>query len=69
MVAVTALVLVLCLQASPSSCVEQRPWGDMSPMECVLRGQVYAADWLADHPKWRFARWRCEVDVPRQEGS
>jgi len=62
----TALVLVFCLQASPSSCIEERPVAEMPPLACILQAQTYAANWLADHPKWRLARWRCEHDIPRQ---
>jgi len=31
-----------------------------------VRGQHYASEWLAEHPKWRLSRWRCERNVPRQ---
>jgi hypothetical protein len=62
----TALVLVFCLQSSPNSCVEQRPLEDMAPLVCLVRAQEYAATWLADHPKWRLARWRCEHNIPRE---
>jgi hypothetical protein len=62
----TALVLVFCLQAQPSSCIEQRPIEDITPMACLIRGQEYAANWLNEHPKWRLSRWRCEHNIPRQ---
>jgi len=55
------LVLVFCLMASPDSCQEERPF--LSPMPlaaCLVEGQIYAREWLADHPKWSLARWRCE---------
>jgi hypothetical protein len=63
----TVLVLVFCLQSSPNSCIEQRPIEEMAPMACIIQAQSYAANWLADHPKWRLARWRCERNVPRQQ--
>jgi hypothetical protein len=63
----TALVLVFCLQAAPSSCTEQRPIDDLSPQACLFRGQYYAAEWLAEHPKWMLLRWRCEHNIPRQK--
>jgi len=63
----TALVLVFCLQSQPSSCVEQRPGDALAPSACLFHAQEYAANWLADHPKWMLSRWRCERNVPRQE--
>jgi hypothetical protein len=62
----TALVLVFCLQAAPASCTEQRPVVDLSLQACLVRGQYYASEWLAEHPKWQLSRWRCEQNVPRQ---
>ncbi len=62
----SALVLVFCLQAAPASCVEQRPTENLAPLACVMRAEQYAAGWLAEHPKWRLARWRCEQNIPRQ---
>jgi len=63
----TALVLVFCIQSTPSACTEQRPAEALSLLACLMRGQQYAAEWLAEHPKWMLARWRCEQNVPRQE--
>ena len=63
----TALVLVFCLQSTPSACTEQRPAEALSLLACLMRGQQYAAEWLAEHPKWMLARWRCEQNVPRQQ--
>jgi hypothetical protein len=63
----TALVLVFCLQTAPGSCTEQRPIEDLSPQACLMRGEQYASEWLADHPKWRLSGWRCERSVPRQK--
>jgi hypothetical protein len=63
----TALVLVFCLQATPAACTEQRPIEDLSLPACLMRGQQYAAEWLAEHPKCQLSRWRCEQNVPRQQ--
>lgn len=41
----------------------------MSLTSCLVQGQQYASDWLADHPKWMLSRWRCEQNVPRQRAS
>jgi hypothetical protein len=63
----TALVLVFCLQGAPTSCTEQRPSEDLSLEACLVRGQHYASEWLAEHPKWMLSGWRCEHNVPRQK--
>jgi hypothetical protein len=63
----TALVLVFCLQSTPDTCTEQRPIEEQSLQACLTRGQQYASQWLADHPKWLLSRWRCEQNVPRQQ--
>lgn len=62
------LVLVFCLISSPGSCQEERPeLGPMSAASCLYRGQQYAAEWLADHPKWMLDRWRCEGEGKPKE--
>jgi len=61
------LVLVFCLQSAPFSCTEQRPIEDLSLQACLVRGQHYAAEWLAEHPKWILSRWRCENNIPHQK--
>ena len=63
----TVLVLVFCLQGAPSSCTEQRPLVDLSFEACLVRGQHYASEWLAEHPKWMLSVWRCEHNVPQQK--
>jgi len=30
----------------------------------MLRGQLLAAQWLEDHPKWQLARIRCTPGNP-----
>jgi hypothetical protein len=66
----TELVLVFCLAGLPNSCHEERPLLEqMSPMSCVMQGQQYALEWLADHPKWALSGWRCEQNVPKHEPS
>ena len=54
------LILVFCLATAPANCQEEKPaLADMSLMSCLVQGQQYAADWLAEHPKWTLAGWRC----------
>jgi hypothetical protein len=64
------LVLVFCLLSSPASCQEERPFlGQLPLMACLVQGQQYATEWLADHPKWQLSGWRCEQNVPHQRSS
>ncbi len=57
------LVLVYCLAADASACVERRPMLDAvsSPMACLTEAQPLAAAYLAEHPKYRLSTWRCEI--------
>ena len=55
------LVLTVCPLAAPERCQEETPrlapplnmWG------CMVQGQVYAARWVDEHPRWRLRRWAC----------
>jgi hypothetical protein len=35
------------------------------PMACIRAGQMQAATFLRDHPKWTASRYRCEVNLPK----
>ena len=62
------LVMIVCLAASPTECREERPVTEIqSVMACATQGQMVAARWLAHHPSFTLSRWRCEVNLPRQE--
>jgi hypothetical protein len=66
----TELVLVFCLMSSPGACREERPvLADLSPMGCMMQGELVAQEWLADHPKWTLSGWRCEQNLPRRRAS
>jgi hypothetical protein len=60
------LVLVYCMVADPSRCMEQRPAFEdpLSPAACMMSAERLAVDYVKDHPDWQFARWRCEIDKP-----
>jgi hypothetical protein len=61
------LVIVYCLTANRSACIEQRsPIPSDLPMSCVLAGQQQGQDYVRWHPQYRMAGWRCEHNVPRQ---
>lgn len=53
------LVLTLCLSAAPADCRKERIPFDGSLLGCLIAGQTAAAAWVAVHPKWHLAAWRC----------
>ena len=55
------LLLIACLISAPADCREERIAlvDDVPPLVCVLRAQVFLAEWRAAHPKYRVERWRC----------
>ena len=62
------LVLLYCLSNDTAQCVQPRevrePMG--SPMECTMRAQTVAQEYVVMHPRYRLSGWRCEVDKPRE---
>jgi hypothetical protein len=55
------------MMAWQTHCQEERPQLEgMSLTACMVQGQQIAQEWLADHPKWMLAGWRCEQNIPRQ---
>jgi hypothetical protein len=52
------LILYFCLSAPLLGCQEVR-MSEPSIYECMLDGQVQAPRWLADHPNYELAHWRC----------
>lgn len=63
------LVIVYCLSADPTHCIEQRdPFADFDSIgDCNDRAELVATQYLAGHPKWKLQRWRCEIDKPRED--
>jgi hypothetical protein len=60
------LVLIFCLAGVPGSCQEEHPLLEHVPLaSCLMQGERYAQEWLADHPKWVLSGWRCERNVPK----
>ncbi|WP_237153633.1 hypothetical protein [Oryzibacter oryziterrae] len=53
------LVLLVCMQSSPTQCRDEKLSFDGGPIACVQFGQVAAADWVANHPKWMIRQWKC----------
>jgi hypothetical protein len=56
---VIALTLYVCLTSLPNNCRPQHVSFDGSLMSCSLFGQAVAADWIANHPKYRLQRYTC----------
>jgi hypothetical protein len=66
------LILVYCLAADPSRCIEQRPIVEepgLGLVGCVVGAQPEAARWLATHPGYVLARYRCELGSRSTERS
>jgi len=63
---VIQLVLVYCLVASANTCIEalEQP---LTPFACMMNAQFVARQYVTEHPEWRLASWRCEVNVPAQK--
>jgi hypothetical protein len=56
------LVLIVCLSTTPDVCHEERPPIDVaSPMACLVQGEIMAAQWMEEHPKWELHGWRCQT--------
>jgi hypothetical protein len=53
------LVMIVCLATAPDICEERTPTVD--GISCLMQGQLVAAQWLDEHPKWRLKGWRCRV--------
>jgi len=62
------LVLVYCLSVEPDRCMERREVREAvgSPIECTLKAQTVAQEWVVAHPRYRLSGWRCEVDRPAE---
>ena len=62
------LVLVYCLSSTLDRCMEPRevrePVGN--PIQCAIRAQTIAQEYVAEHPRFRLSGWRCEVDKPQE---
>lgn len=63
------LVLVYCMIATPDRCIERRQVFErpLTERECLMNAQSVAQEYLAEHPQWRLARWRCEINKPDED--
>lgn len=56
------LVLSVCLVADPARCKDVRlsfAEQSVSPIGCMMNGQVEIAKWTETHPDWQVAKWQC----------
>jgi hypothetical protein len=53
------LILVVCLAIAPNICEERTP--PVEGVSCLMQGQLLAAQWIDEHPKWVLKGWRCRV--------
>ncbi len=68
-VLMTSLILLVCLAASPAVCREEYPPVEVdSGVACLVEGQMIAAEWLEEHPKWALKGWRCKFG-PREKAA
>ena len=56
------LVISVCMLSQPEHCKDVHlTYSDqnLTPYQCVMRGQPEMAKWIESHPKWRIHKWRC----------
>lgn len=62
------LIFTACLSASPEVCREQHVVlaEGVTTQACLWQAQPHMATWVASHPKWRIARWKCQPLARRE---
>lgn len=59
------IVLTVCLLSSAGQCKDvalsyvDEEQKSVTPMQCMMFGQIEASRWLEGHPQWRLAKWKC----------
>jgi hypothetical protein len=55
------LILLACTVAAPGACREYHLLIQSagSPRTCTMQAQPVLAQWVAEHPTLRIARWHC----------
>ncbi len=56
------LLFVACLSTDPEAC-ERRSllYSDITPMTCMMGAQPALAEWIAGHPQYTIAEWKCRT--------
>lgn len=65
-----SLIIVACLVSDPDVCQEYSlPFmaENVTPMECLMNGQVEIAKFMEGKPSWRVVKFRCSK--PETEGQ
>ncbi len=56
------LIFIACMGTDPTSCEERSLiYTDLTPMTCMMAAQPQLANWVATHPNWTVARWKCQA--------
>lgn len=56
------ILLSVCLISEPATCKDVRlsyMADQVTPYQCMFRGQVAASRWADGNPKWRIAKFTC----------
>lgn len=66
------VIAIICSLADASSCREQvvttSNFAEISMTSCLM-GAPQLAKWMADHPGYRLAGWRCEFGKRERRGA
>ena len=55
------LIIIACLLQDPRHCESfQVPFApEMSVAQCMWQSTMHAAEWVAEHPRWKIRKVRC----------
>ena len=56
------LILSVCMIGQPDVCKDVHltySAANLTPYQCLMRGQPEMAKWAEGHPKWQIQRYRC----------
>ena len=56
MIALSDLIVIACLAASPTECERHVIPTPLSMLSCMMQSQTSAAEWAGDHPDWTVSR-------------
>ena len=65
------IVLLACLSADPSNCVEQRiPYESAGSLkQCVYEAQGVVAQWMSEHTDRFVKKYGCEINGVKQSSG
>jgi hypothetical protein len=56
------LVATICLMSAPERCRDMTltfEAENVSPLACVMNGQIELSKWTEGHPGWKISRFTC----------